>query len=128
MSAEDVFDLCAAGLRADGEELRLSIGVLASKLEGALPDQTRVRRSGGGLFGRGEKQVRSVQVTLGECCYDLGLTDGRLQGSRERRVGGISIKRETLTPTEWVTALTENLRGESARSEAAGRALKELLG
>lgn len=128
MSAEDVFDLSAAGLRADGGELRMSLQVLAAKLEGALPAQTRVQRSGGGLFGRGEKQVRSLQVTLGECSYSLAISDGRLQGSRERRVGGISIKRETLSPADWVSALTEELRGEAQQSEAAGRALKELLG
>ena len=33
MSAEDDFDLSAAGLRADGSDLRISIEVLASKLE-----------------------------------------------------------------------------------------------
>jgi hypothetical protein len=128
VSAEDVFDLSAAGLRADGTDLRISLQVLAAKLEGALPQQTRVERSGGGLFGRGEKQVRSVQVTLGECCYALGLDGGRLAGSRERRVGGISIKREALAPAEWVSALTEDLRSESEQSQAAGQALKELLG
>lgn len=128
MSAEDVFDLSAARLRADGGDLRMSLQVLAVKLEGALPAQTRVERSGGGLFGRGEKQVRSLQVTLGECSFSLGIVEGRLQGSRERRVGGISIKRETLAPADWVGALTEELRAESEQSQAAGQALKELLG
>lgn len=128
MSTEDVFDLSAAGLRSDGTDLHMSLQVLAVKLEGALPAQTRVERSGGGLFGRGEKQVRSVQVTLGECSYALGMAEGRLLGSRERRVGGISIKRETLAPAEWVSALTDDLRRESEQSEAAGRALRELLG
>lgn len=128
MSTEDVFDLSAAGLRADGTDLRMSLQVLAVRLEGALPTQTRVERSGGGLFGKGEKQVRALQVTLGDCCYALAIESGRLQGSRERRVGGISIKREALTPADWVSALTEDLRSESQQSEAAGRALKELLG
>lgn len=128
MSAEDSFDLSAAGLRADGEELRISLAVLAAKLEGALPQQTKVQRSGGGLLGRGEKQVRSLEVTLGDCCYALGVKDGRLQGSRERRVGGIAIKREALDPGDWVTSLSEDLRVESQRSESAGHALKELLG
>ena len=128
MSAEDAFDLSAAGLRADGEDLRMSLAVLAAKLEGALPQQTKVQRSGGGLLGRGERRVRALEVTVGDCSYGLGVQDGRLQGSRERRVGGIAIKREALDPADWVGALTEDLRVESQRSAAAGNALKELLG
>jgi hypothetical protein len=128
MSAEDAFDLSAAGLRADGAELRMSLQVLAAKLEGALPQQTKVRRSGGGLLGRGERHVQTLEVTVGDCSYALGVQDGHLQGSRERRVGGIAIKREALDPADWVGALTEDLRVESQRSAAAGNALKELLG
>jgi hypothetical protein len=33
MPAEDDFDLCAAGLRTDGSDLRISVAVLASKLD-----------------------------------------------------------------------------------------------
>ncbi len=47
------FDLSAAGLRADGDDLRISVEVLAGKLEESLPGMTRVQRRGGGLLGRG---------------------------------------------------------------------------
>ena len=96
MSAEDDFDLSAAGLRADGSDLRISVEVLASKLEASLPARTRVERRGGGLLGRGEKHVRRVEVNLGETSYELTVEGDRVQGSRERKVGGIAIKREQL--------------------------------
>jgi hypothetical protein len=77
--AED-FDLAAAGLRIDGADLATSVKVLAAKLEQALPGVTRVERRGGGLLGRGEKQVRRVQVELGSCCYELAVDGPRVQG------------------------------------------------
>ena len=124
---DDSFDLAAAGLRGDGTELTISVEVLAAKLEQALPGQARVERRGGGLLGRGEKRVRAVRVELGTAAYLLGVEDGRLEGFRERQVGGIAIKRESLPPDEWVAALTADLRAEAERSAHARAALEELL-
>lgn len=127
MSDED-FDLSAAGLRADGTDLRISVEVLASKLESSLPGRTRVERHGGGLLGRGEKRVRQLKVDLSGATYQLTIDGERVEGFRERRVGGISIKREPLAPDEWVAALTEELREEAQRSAQARTALEGLVG
>jgi hypothetical protein len=121
-------DLSAAGLRADGSDLHVSVEVLASKLEQSLPQCTRVQRHGGGLLGRGRKQVRELRVDLGECCYALAVQSGRVEGFRELKSGGISIKREPLDPGAWVAALTEQLREEAQRSAQARDALQGLLG
>jgi hypothetical protein len=125
---EETFDLSAAGLRADGGDLRISIEVLASKLESSLPGRTRVERRGGGLLGRGPKQVRRLQVELGGCAYELSIDGERVEGYRERQVGGISIKREPLTPDAWVAALTSELQTEAQRSSEARSALEDLVG
>lgn len=127
MSDEDTFDLAAAGLRGDGAELAISVEVLASKLEQALPGQARVERRGGGLLGRGQKRVRAVRVELGTAAYLLGVEGERVEGFRERQVGGISIKRESLSPDEWIAALTADLRAEAERSSQARTALEALL-
>jgi len=127
VGSEDTFDLAAAGLRGDGSDLAISIEVLAAKLEQALPGQARVERSGGGLLGRREKRVRAVRVELGTAAYLLGVNGGRVEGFRERQVGGISIKREPLAPDEWIAALTADLRAEAQRSAHARAALEELL-
>jgi hypothetical protein len=121
------FDLSAAGLRADGADLKISVEVLASKLEQALPGRCRVDRGGGGLFGRGERRVRALEVELGGCGYALAVRGGGLETTRRREVGGIAIKNETLAPAEWISALTEDLRAEAARSSEARTALEELL-
>jgi hypothetical protein len=128
MTDEETFDLAAAGLRADGTDLRISLEVLASKLESSLPGRCRVQRSGGGLLGRGDKRVRHLTIDLGGSTYELSVAGERVEGSRERQVGGISIKRETLTPDQWVAALTAELQTEAQRSEQARSALEGLLG
>ncbi len=127
MPAEDDFDLSAAGLRADGSDLRISLEVLASKLESSLPAQTRVERRGGGLLGRGEKRVRALRVNLGGTSYELTAGE-RVEGFRKREVGGIAIKRESLDPGEWVNALAADLREEAERSAEARLALERLMG
>ncbi len=127
MSPELDFDLAAAGLRADGEDVRISLEVLASKLEASLPGNAEVERRGGGLLGRGEKHVSEIRVRLGEQRYQLTIDGSRVQGFREREVGGIAIKRESLDPQAWVSALAEDLHTEAQRNEQARDALARLL-
>lgn len=128
MTDEETFDLAAAGLRADGTDLRVSLEVLTSKLEQALPGHCRVERHGEGILGRGEKHVRRVAIDLGGSTYELHVSGERIEGFRERQVGGISIKRETLTPDQWIAALTTELQSEAQRSAEARSALEGLLG
>jgi hypothetical protein len=127
MAGEGDFDLVAAGLRADGGELRVSVEVLASKLEQALPSLTRVRRTGGGLLGRRERRVCELRVDLGDTNYTLTVDGERVQGLRVREVGGVAIKRESLDPAVWVSALTDELRAQAQRSAQAREALASLL-
>jgi hypothetical protein len=128
VSTEQDFDLSAAGLRADGTDLRISVEVLAEKLEQSLPGRAHVERRGGGLLGRGEKHVRLIRIELGGNCYQLTVEGNRVEGFRECQVGGISIKREALDPSAWVTALTSELQTEAERSAEARAALERLLG
>ncbi|HXW58575.1 MAG TPA: hypothetical protein VEJ23_03760 [Solirubrobacteraceae bacterium] len=125
---EPDFDLVAAGLRADGGELRISLEALAVKLAQALPGHTSVKRSGGGLFGRGERRVCELRVELGDSRYELAVDGDRVAGLRVCEVGGVAIRREPLDPGAWVAALTEELRAQAQRSEQAREALASLLG
>jgi hypothetical protein len=127
VSSDENFDLAAAGLRGDGAELSTSVEALASKLEQALPGRARAERRGTGLLGRGKKRVRSLRVDLGSSCFQLLVDGGRLEGFRERQVGGIAIKREPLGAGEWIAALTDTLRAEAEHSAEARTALERLL-
>jgi hypothetical protein len=130
MPSDETFDLSAAGLRADGTDLRISVEVLAAKLESSLPGRTRIERRGGGLLGRGEKHVRQIQVELGSgsgTTYQLTIDGDRVEGFRERKSGGIAIKREPLDPDAWIAALTDELQSEAQRSAEARTALEGLV-
>lgn len=127
MPGEDDFDLQAALLRSDGQDLESSVEVLASKLEEALPDRTKVTRSGGGLLGKGRKRVREVLVVLGDTSYRLDVDGPRIEGFRQREVGGIAIKKETLDARSWIDALASGLRAEAERSADLRNALELLL-
>lgn len=122
------FDLNAALLRSDGEDLTTSVEVLASKLEQALPGRTKVTRSGGGLLGKGRKHVRELLVVLGDTSYRLDVDGPRIEGFRQREVGGVAIKKETLDAPTWVSELVEALRAEAERSADLRNALGLLLG
>jgi hypothetical protein len=122
------FDLAAAGLRLDGADVAGSTDILASKLQEALPGRVSVRRSGGGLLGRGSKRVRELSIELGPSRYELLVEGERLECLRGKQVGGISIKREPLDPASWLAALTRDLQAEAERSSEARAALERLLG
>jgi hypothetical protein len=126
VDADESFDLDAAGLRADDRDVATSMEVLAGKLEQALPTHTRVERRGRGLFGR-EKFVARIEVRLGSSVLSLRRVNGRIEGWREREVGGISIKREPLDVEAWLSALAQELREASGRSAEAREALARLL-
>ena len=121
------FDLIASSLRADASDTRALAEVLAVKLEGALPQQTRVERRSKGLLSR-TKQVRRVEVDCGEARYRLALDDrGAVDAVRAHEVRGITLKNEPLSLDAWIDALARDL-GELARTSEQGRvALERLL-
>ena len=72
--------------------------------------------------------MRHLAIDLGGSTYELNVSDDRIEGFRGREVGGISIRREPLTPDAWVAALTAELQTEAERSAEARSALEGLLG
>ena len=121
------FDLVAASLRADTTDLVAFVEALAVKLEGALPGDVAVERSGGGLLGRGQRQVRRIAVTMEGGRYDLERDGSQIQTSRCNEVRGIVIKSERLGLDEWIDALSHELADRARQSEQSRAALQRLL-
>ncbi len=118
-------DVLAASLRADAADIGQFAEVLAVKLEGALPAQTRVERRRSGL--RGPRRVRRIEVALPSERLELRSEGTSLQASSARVSGGIVLKHEALSLDEWVGRLSSALAAEAERSQDARRALGELL-
>lgn len=122
---ESDFDVLAASLRADSGDVRAFVEALAAKLEGAFPGRARVERKGGFLGGR--KQVRQIDVDLGDARYELAHDDGAVACARRSVVRGISLKSEQLDLDRWIDELSRALVDEAARSERGREALERLL-
>ncbi|HEX4672096.1 MAG TPA: hypothetical protein VH279_07495 [Solirubrobacteraceae bacterium] len=119
-------DLLAASLRADSSDVNAFVESLASKLEEAVPDHTRVERRRAGLLG--PKQVRRIALDAGSTRLELLRDDGGAVQTRCSRLsGGIVLKTEELGADDWITALGEALAAEAGRNERTRQALERLL-
>jgi hypothetical protein len=117
------FELVAASLRADGDDLRVFMEALTTKLEQSFPGRCRVQRAG--LFGKGE--VRRISVAVGDGRYELEHDDGGVSARRSSVVRGITVKNEELGLDEWIDALAAQVVEEAGRSERGRLALEKLL-
>jgi hypothetical protein len=128
--SEPDFDLLAASLRADTTDLVAYVEALAVKLEGALPGRTRVARTGGGLFGRGEKHVERVEVDLGEGRYLLDQRGrrGAPQVARQKVVRGIALSTDAMHLQDWIDALARDLAVQAQAGTEGRQAIERLIG
>jgi hypothetical protein len=121
------FDLVASSLRSDASDTRALTEALAVKLEGALPQQTRVERRSKGFLSRA-KSVRRVEVDCGEARYSLVIDErGGVGATRAHEVRGITLKNEPLTLDAWIDALARDLSDLAGSSEQGRLALERLL-
>ncbi len=119
-------ELFAASLRADKKDLKTFLDALAIKLEGSLPDHTRVTRQGS-VFSR-ERSVKEIVVSLGEYRYRIGKEkQGYLMAVREHMVRGIVLKTEQTTVDRWIDELSEVLAQLASQSAQSCAALERFL-
>jgi hypothetical protein len=119
-------ELFAASLRADKTELKTFLDALAIKLEGSLPDYTRVTRQGS--FFSHERPVKEIVVSLGEYQYRIGKEkQGFLIAKREHMVRGIVLKTEQTTVDQWIDELSEALAQLASHSNQSRIALERFL-
>jgi hypothetical protein len=119
-------ELFAASLRADKNDLKTFLDALAVKLEGSLPDHTRVIRQGS-FFSR-ERSVKEIAVSLGEYQYRISREkQGFLMAVREHMVRGIVLKTEQITIDQWIDGLSEALAQLASHSAQSRAALERFL-
>jgi len=119
-------ELFAASLRADNTDIKAFLEALAVKLEGSLPEHTKVTRQGS-LFSR-EHPVKEVKVLLGEYEYRIGRErQGPLVAVRAKEVRGIVLKTEQISVEQWIEELSEALARVAAQSAQARVALERFL-
>ena len=123
----DDFEMVAASLRADSDDLPAYVEALAAKLEGALPGRCEVDRRAKRLFSH-EKVVRKLSLSIGDWRYTLEADGaGNVTTGRAKAVRGIVLKTEQLPLADWIASLARDLSSEAATSEQARIALERLL-
>ncbi len=119
-------ELFAASLRADKADLKTFLEALAVKMEGSLPDYTRVTRQGS-IFSR-ERTVKEVMVSLGDYQYRIDRErQGPLVAVRAHVVRGIVLKAEQIPVDQWIEELSEALAQLAGRSAQTRAALERFL-
>jgi hypothetical protein len=120
-------DLAAASTRGDGIDTQAMVDALATRLEGALPQLTRVkRRRVGGLLSK-RSEVERIEVELGDQRFELVLAGGPPRCARNKVVRGITLKRDEVPVEQWVRELVEEVAQTATLGEQARIALEGLV-
>ena len=115
----------AAALRADLSDIAAFVEGLATRLELALPGLAQIKRAKHGF--RGPKLVSEIIVEAGDERLQLKRDGGRIQTSRCKVSGGITIKTEAVDVDTWLSALSAAVAQQAQRSERTRQALQQIV-
>ena len=127
MSTDETFNLPAADLRAEEAELAMSVEVLATTLEQALPQIASVERRKVGGFRSKRREVQQIALALGEEQFELRRTAQGLQCTRHKVVRGITLSRQDLPAADWIAEVVAGVTRRAEVSERDRLALEGLL-
>ena len=120
------FGVAATLSKQYAADQRQFLELLATMLDGALPEEAEVVKRGG-LFSK--KTVAKVVVSFGDYRYTLEDPGrGPLLASRTRIVRGIALKTEPMPVETWLAELSANLDQRARTSASARDALSRLVG
>lgn len=105
----------------------MSIEVLASRLEQALPQLTFVERRKVGGFRSKRREVERIAVSLGEEQFELRCADAGARCTRHKVVRGITLSRQEMSMADWIAELNAAVARSAEVSEQDRLALGKLL-
>jgi hypothetical protein len=105
VSTDETFDLSAAALRAEQDELASSVELLASTLEQALPALASVERRKVGRFRSQRRELQRIALALGDEQFELRRSAQGFKGTRNKVVRGITLNRQELALADWIAAV-----------------------
>jgi hypothetical protein len=120
------FDLTAAWYRKVQGDLRAFLEGFATRLEGAIPGHVTVERKRDGLFSK-ISHVAQVTIDTGPNLYTLRVDHNHLSAVRAKLVRGVTLKSEVLDLSEWLAALTADLKRLTELTGAAHDVLQDFL-
>ncbi len=119
------FGMAATLMKQFASDQRAFLELLAQMLEGALPDETSIEKTGA-FFSK--KTVKKIVINLGDNRYTIDDTGhGSLQSFKTHIVRGIALKTEPIPVQDWLAELGSALDEKARASAAASKALSRLL-
>jgi hypothetical protein len=119
-------DVLACSLKMDQKESGEFLEYLATKLSGALPDETEVVR--GGWLLSSKKKVISLSVTLGDLRFKLEREGATKLTAREMKiVRGVTLSTKEVPTDKWVQDLAEALARCAEQNNTTKEALKKFV-
>jgi hypothetical protein len=120
-------DLAAASGRVDRVDTQAMLDALAVRLEEALPRAVTVKRRRVGGFRSKRTEVERIAVELGDQRFELGQAGAGIVCLRSKVVRGITLKREEVPLSQWVSELVDEVVRSAAVSEQTRIALEGLV-
>jgi hypothetical protein len=117
-------DILAGYLRADANDMKTFVEILAKKLTDSFPDRVKVQRKG--LPGR-SRPVVQITMTFVENQFVLDNNKGQVSTRRRKMVRGVALNTDELRLDAWIDQLSEALVDEAAHSERDRVALQTML-
>jgi len=119
-------DVLACSLQMDKNESGDLLEYLATKLSGALPDETEVTR--GGWLLAVKKPVVELSVTLGETGFQMVREKkGNLTARKMKIVRGVTLSTKEVPTEVWVQDLAQALAEMAEKNNRTKEALKKFV-
>jgi hypothetical protein len=119
-------DVLACSLQMDKDESGDLLEYLATKLSGAMPDETEVTR--GGWLLSSKKPVVGLSITLGEIGFQIVREKkGTLTAREMKIVRGVTLSTKEVSTDKWVQDLAEALARLAEKNNRTKEALKKFV-
>lgn len=119
------FTLAAATLRSNSSDVHILLKALCDELADTLGERLKIQR-GSGRFRKSEA-VSSVQITMANDSFDAVVEGSSVRCTIGHVSGGIRIRNEAVDMDTWIVRLLQALQTEATHSDAARRALENIV-
>ncbi len=124
------FDMVAAALRADSNDIAIYARVLTESLRESLPPGCVSVDSDRSVSDRMKGRpgtVTKISVRLGDQVMTLGTSRGALVAEICREVRGVVLSRQSVPIGQWADALARALVAHAEENAATAEALRRLV-
>ena len=122
----DSFDLDAAILRRNEQDMRAFLSALATRLDSALPGRVVVDRKRDGLLSATTHVVR-IEIATDDAAYVIALDRAGVKTTRAKVVRGVTIANSPVPARAWMAEVRAAVAALSGASDEATAVIGKFL-